>query len=119
MREAGRDQPLELGDEPMRSLRRKIQAEPLHRGKLVLNRIVRAKDRAERACADLMQNAEWAEGVRRRSTGSFRVQLRYSWRESRRIVTHLVRSVSPETLRGFRFFERVGVRCRPTRPWAS
>lgn len=74
VREVGRDQLLEFGDEPVRSIRRKIQTEPLYRDELVLLRIVRAKNRTERARADLMENAKWTEGIRRRSTGSVRVQ---------------------------------------------
>ena len=74
VRQIGRDQLLEFGDQAMRSLRRKIQTEPLYRDELLLIRIVRAKHGTERARADLMENAKWTEGVRRRSTGGVRVQ---------------------------------------------
>ena len=74
VRQIGRDQLLELGDQAVRSLRRKIQTEPLDRDELLLLRIVRAKNWTEGARADLMENAKWTEGVRRRSTGGVGVQ---------------------------------------------
>ncbi len=74
VRQIGRDQLLEFGDQAVRSLRRKVQTEPLYRDEFLLLRIVRAKHGTERARADLMENAKWTEGVRRCSTGSVRVQ---------------------------------------------
>ncbi len=74
VRQIGRDQLLEFGDQAVRSLRRQIQTEPLDRDEFLLLRIVRAKHGTERARADLMENAKWTEGVRRRSTGGVRVQ---------------------------------------------
>ena len=74
VRQIGRDQLFELGDQAVRSVRRKIQTEPLDRDELLLLRIVRPKNRTEGARADLMENAKWTEGVRRRSTGGVGVQ---------------------------------------------
>ena len=74
MREVGRDQPLELGDELVHAFGRQVEAEQLDGDQLVLPGIVGAKHGAERARANLMQNAERTERVRRRGAGSFRVQ---------------------------------------------
>ena len=74
VRQIGGDQLLELGDQAVRSLRRKVQPEPFDRNELLLLRIVRAKHGTERARADLMENTKWTEGVRRRSAGGVRVQ---------------------------------------------
>ena len=74
VRQIGRDQLLEFGDQAEGSLRREIQPEPLYRDEFLLLRIVRPKHGTERARADLMENAKWTERVRRRSTGGVRVQ---------------------------------------------
>jgi hypothetical protein len=85
-----RDQLLELGDQAVRSLRRKIQTEPLYRDEFLLLRIVRPKNGTERARADLMENAKWTEGVRRGSTGGVRVQWGTPEGTSTGILAHLV-----------------------------
>ena len=69
-----RDQVLELSHEPVRTLRREIEAEPFHRDELVLIGVVGAKDRAQGTRADLMKNAKRTEGVGRRNAGSVRGQ---------------------------------------------
>jgi hypothetical protein len=74
VRQIGRDQLLEFGDQAVRSLRRKVQTEPFYRDQFLLFRIVRTKNGAERARADLVENAKRTEGVRRCSTGSVRGQ---------------------------------------------
>ena len=74
MRQIGRDQLLEFGDELVRALRRKIEPEQLDRDETILFRLIRAKHGTERARADLMKNAKWTESVRRRRAGSVRVQ---------------------------------------------
>jgi hypothetical protein len=74
VRQISGDQLLELGDQAVGSLRRKIQAEPLDRDESLLVRIVRAKNGTERTRAYLMENAKWTEGVRRCSTSGVRVQ---------------------------------------------
>jgi hypothetical protein len=74
MRQVFGDQTLELGDQLMNAFGRQIEPEQLDRDELVLLRIVSSKDRAERACPDLMKNAEGTERVGRRGASSFRVQ---------------------------------------------
>ena len=74
VRQVRSDELLEFGDEPVHALGREIEPEELDRDEPVLLRFVRAKHRAERTRADLMENPKWTEGVRRRSAGSFRVQ---------------------------------------------
>jgi len=74
VRQIGRDQLLEFGDQAVCALRRKIQTEPFYRDEFLLLRIVRAKNGTERTRADLVENAKRTEGVRRWSAGSVRVQ---------------------------------------------
>ena len=68
------DEPLQAGDEFVDPLGRQVETEQLYRNELVLLGIVGSKDRAERARAYLMKNAERTERVWRRGAGSFRVQ---------------------------------------------
>ena len=56
------------------ALGREVEAEEFDGDELVLLRIVGSKHGAERARANLMENAERTERVRRRGAGSFRVQ---------------------------------------------
>ena len=72
------DQLFEFGDEPMHALRRQIEPEEFDRDEPILFGLVRPKNGAERTRADLMENPEWTECVRRRSAGSVRVQRRNS-----------------------------------------
>ena len=74
MREVGRDQPFEIGDELVHAFGGKVETEEFDGDQLVLTGIVGSKHRAEHARANLMQNAERTERVRRRGAGSFRVQ---------------------------------------------
>ena len=74
MRQAGRDDRLELGDEPVDAIGREIEAEELDRDQPILVRIVRAKNRAESAGANLMKDSKWTKHVGRCSTHSFRLQ---------------------------------------------
>jgi hypothetical protein len=70
----GGNEALQAGDELVDALGRQVETEQLYRNELVLLGIVGSKDRAERTRANLMKNAERTERVRRRGTGSFRVQ---------------------------------------------
>jgi hypothetical protein len=74
MREIDGEQSFELTDELVHAFGRKVEAEKLDGDELVLAGIVSSKHRAEHARANLMQNAERTERVRRRGAGSFRVQ---------------------------------------------
>ena len=74
MRQVGSDQPFEIGDELVHAFWRQIEAEKFDGDELVLFRIVGPKNRTERARANLVENAERTERVRRRGTGCFRVQ---------------------------------------------
>ena len=63
-----------LGDEPVDAIGREIEAEELDRDQPILVRIVRAKNRAESAGANLMKDSKWTKHVGRCSTHSFRLQ---------------------------------------------
>ena len=54
MRQAGRNQGFELGDEPVHSLRRQVELEHLDGHQTTAIGIVCTKDRAQRSRADLM-----------------------------------------------------------------
>jgi hypothetical protein len=81
MRQIDRNQLLEIGDELMHTLGRQIELEQLDSDETVLFLVIRAKNGAEHAGANLMENAEWSESVRVRRAGSVRVQCGYSSRE--------------------------------------
>lgn len=72
--EIGGDQALQFRNELVYALRGQVQAKQLDCDELVLLGIVRTKDLAERARANLMKYAERTERVRRRGAGSFVVQ---------------------------------------------
>ena len=74
MRQIGGDQALELADEPMDSLGRKIECEEFDGDKTFAPRIVRAKHRPKGPCTDLMKNTKRSKRVWRRSADRFRVQ---------------------------------------------
>ena len=74
MREIGGTEPLQLSDELMNALRRKIEAEEFDRDEAIALGFVRAKDGSQSSGADLVENAEWTEGVRGAGIRSFRVQ---------------------------------------------
>src|SRR6184192_1309989 len=74
MRESGGDDSLQLSDELMNAFRRQLEAEEFDRDEAIALGFVRAKDGSESPGADLMENAEWTEGVRGAGISSFRVQ---------------------------------------------
>ena len=71
-----RDQLFEFGDELVNAFRGKVEAEEFDGDETIAILIKCAKDRAQRAIADLMQYTKRTEGVGRRGAGSFRVQSR-------------------------------------------
>ncbi len=74
MRQLGGDELLELVDELVHALRGEIEREELHRDEPIAVGVVGAVHRAQRAGAQLMQNAKRAERVGWRSAGNVRVQ---------------------------------------------
>ena len=74
MREIRGDQPLQFVDELMDALRRKVELEQFDRDEPIAVWFVRAEDGSESPGADLVENAEWTEGVRGAGIRSFRVQ---------------------------------------------
>jgi hypothetical protein len=70
----GGDQPLELTNELMGTLRRKVDFENLDGDERIASALVRAEYRPERPCSDLMQNMKRTKYVVRSGTGNFRVQ---------------------------------------------
>jgi hypothetical protein len=78
MRQVGGDQLVELGDELVNPFRRNVEPEDLDRNGPVVVGMNSAIDRTERAGANLMEDTERPEGVRRRRTGSVGVQCGYS-----------------------------------------
>ena len=74
MREIRGDQPLQFVDELMDALRRKVELEQFDRDEPIAVGFVRAEDGSESSGADLVENAEWTEGVRGAGIRSFRVQ---------------------------------------------
>ena len=81
VRQVGSDQPIERSNEPMGVFGRKVEPELLHRDQTTGVGLIGAKDGAENAGADLMENPKWSEGVRWRGAGSVRVQRGYSSRD--------------------------------------
>ena len=78
VREVRGDQLLELGNELMDALGRKVELKDLDRDDTIGLRMPGAVDRTERPGANLMENTERSEGVRWRGAGSVRVQCGYS-----------------------------------------
>jgi hypothetical protein len=74
MRQPGRNQGFELGDEQVHPFRGEVELEHLDRHQTTAVGIGCTKDRAQRSRADLMKDAERAERVRRRGAGGFRMQ---------------------------------------------
>ena len=81
VRQIGSDQTIERGNEPVGNFGWKVEPELLHRDQSTWVGLIGAKDRAEDAGADLMENPEWSESVRWRGAGSVRVQRGYSSRD--------------------------------------
>jgi len=82
MCKVGSDQKVECGDEPPGGVGGKVEPELLDGDQSTWVRLIRAKDGAEDAGANLVENTEGTEGVRRRRAGSVRVQREYSSRDS-------------------------------------
>jgi hypothetical protein len=61
-------------DELVHALGRQVHAKQLDGDETVLLGLVRAKDRPERSCPDLMKHAKWTKGIGRRKARSVRVQ---------------------------------------------
>ena len=74
VRQAGRNDPVELSHQPVDTLGRQIELEQLDGNQMLAARIIRAKHRPERPRSNLMKNPKRPERVRRRGAGSFRVQ---------------------------------------------
>lgn len=72
----GGDQLVELRDELMHAFRWKIEPENFYSNESIAIGVIRTKDGAQSAIANLMEHAKWTEGVGRRGAGSFRVQSR-------------------------------------------
>ena len=96
----GGDQSLQLDDELVGTLGRKIDAKQLDRDETILFRLIGAKDRAKSSCADLVKHAKRSESVGRRIAGSVRVQrvLLEGRRSDRNTETHLVQSFRRATV---------------------
>jgi len=92
MRQVRGDQLVELSDELVNALGRNVESEDFDRDGTIVLRMSGAIDRTERAGANLMEDTERPEGVRRRRTSSVRVQCGYS---SGRLVD---RSIEPPRL---------------------
>ena len=74
MRQVGRDELLEFGDELMHALGRNVQAKQLDRHEPILIGFVRAKNWSKRSGSNLMQDAKGTERVGKRRATGFRVQ---------------------------------------------
>jgi hypothetical protein len=74
VRQVGVDQLLQVGNEPVNPLGRQVEVEDLDGDELVFLGAVRAENRAERACSNLMKNTKWTERLRVRRAASFRLQ---------------------------------------------
>ena len=74
MRQVGVDQRLQFGNELMNELRRKVKLEELDRNQPIVFGVIRAKNRSECPCANLVKNAKWAECFRVSGARGFRVQ---------------------------------------------
>jgi hypothetical protein len=81
MGEIGGDQKIECGDEPIGGVRGNVESELLDGDQSARVRLIGAKDGAENAGTDLVEDTEGTEGVRRRRAGSVRVQREYSSRD--------------------------------------
>ena len=76
MLQLSRDQLFKLAGELVDALRRKIEPEQFDRDEPIPILIIRTENGSGSTIADLVEHAKWAEGVRRRGAGSFRVQSR-------------------------------------------
>jgi len=74
MREAGRNQALELSHQLVDAFGRQIETERFYRDQAIAVGIVRAKDGTYSTGANLMENPEWTENVWRRRSRSVRLQ---------------------------------------------
>ncbi len=74
MRHRRGDQPLEFGNELMDAPGRQVESEEFNGHETIVVRIERPKHGPQCTGANLMENPEWTEGLRRRSTRSVRVQ---------------------------------------------
>ena len=74
MRQLSSDQRLERGNELMHALGWQVEREAFDGNETLALSIVRAINRPESPCTDLMKNTKRSERVWRRSAGSFRVQ---------------------------------------------
>jgi hypothetical protein len=73
VRELGRDEFVEGGDQLVDALRWRVELKPLHRDETIVVGIERAVYRTKDPGANLVEDAKRTESVRRR-TGRFRVQ---------------------------------------------
>ena len=64
MRKVNPDQALQFGNQLVHALGGQVESEELDRDRTVGHCVVRAEDRAERPCSDLMKNAKPPERVR-------------------------------------------------------
>ena len=74
MRQIGRDDALELGDELMHALRREVEGEQLDGDRTVAHGVVRPEHGAQSAGTNLMENTKRSERVRWCRARSFVVQ---------------------------------------------
>ena len=74
MREPRPDQAFELGNELVSALGRKVELEELDGYQPLARRIVRAKYRPQRSCANLKKNPKRSERIGRRSSSRVSVQ---------------------------------------------
>src|SRR6185436_65358 len=120
VRQVGGDQSLELGDQLVSALGRKIDTKNFDGNEPILFRLVGAKDRAKSTGADLVKHAKRSESVGRRSAGSVRVQrvLLEGRRSNRNIETHLVQSFRHATVPVSWLLTRSKLLCNQT-PQAS
>ena len=74
MGQVGVDERLQFRDELMNELGEKVQLEELDRDEPIVFGMIRAKNRSECPCANLVKNAKWAECFRVSGARGFRVQ---------------------------------------------
>ena len=74
MTDSGMDEPLEISRELKSPFGRRTELEDLDRHELIPLDLMGAEDWSQGADADLMEDPKWPKRVRRRETGSFRLQ---------------------------------------------
>ena len=98
VRQIGRDEALELGDQLMHALGREVEGEQFDGDEPVAHGIVRAEHGTQSAGTNLMKNTKRSEGVRWRSASSI-VCSEGLLREGGFMVTRKMRNLRPDDRR--------------------